>query len=51
MDLWQAMGLTPVQGMLAVAGSALTAVVLGAGVFLRRARGERRTLLRLGDRP
>ena len=49
MDLWNALGVSPQQGLLAAAGAIVTAFAFAAFVLLRRSRGESKVGLGLDD--
>jgi hypothetical protein len=49
MNLWDALGISPQQGILGACACLLAALVLGAGMFLK-SRAERKGGLRLDDR-
>lgn len=50
MNLWDTLGVSAQGGLLAAAAGLVTAVLLAAGVFLRRARAEQKSGLGLDDR-
>jgi hypothetical protein len=50
MSIWDTLGLSAQQGLLAVAASLATACLLAARVILRRSRAEQKSALGLHDR-
>jgi hypothetical protein len=49
MNLWDALGISPQHGILGACACLAAALVLGAGMFLRKSRAERKGGLRLDD--
>ena len=50
MNIWDTLGLSAQQGLLAVAAALATTLLLAAGVILRRSRAEPQRALGLVDR-
>ena len=50
MNLWDALGISQQQGIMGACACVVAALVLGAGLFLRKSRAERKGGLGLDDR-